>query len=719
MSLLAPLLLAGLIGLGLPLLAHLRGREEPRTIAFAGRRFLAARGEVLSQRRRLRDRLLLALRLLLLALVVVALSRPVTRHDAALAVLGEPHDAILLVDGSRSMGLRGGDATLFAAALPAAWSIAEALPAGSRLGLVGSDPALAPIEPSADPQAALRALADRLEAGGPRPGSWRLSDRLTAAATLGGDDGRPRVVYAIGDRTAGGLASLPPSADGDVAVIPVAVDGPLDAAPGDDHPTHLGIAAATWEPAPEVDPRALRIRAEVRAYGPADPERRRRARVALKIAGETITQAEVEVPAGGAAPLELTYTAAGERGPLPATLELVDAPGAPPDALPSDDRRHLWLAADERLRVTLVNGDPSEVRAHDELFFLATALAERGAGERERLALRNLAPDQLDGAIREAGAGALAEVDVLVLANVPAPAEDVAAAIRERVGAGMGLWLTVGERVDADTYNERLGELLPLLLREPVLAGTAPGRSEATGEGFAPANLDHPALRGQSSDLGLLGARARRIFLLEPDPSRGPEIALTYTSGAPTLLTRDYSRGRVALLTTSIDRDWSDLPLRPGFVPLAMRTIAYLGDRAGELGARDLVVGQPWVSALPEALTVVTPSGRRIALAADDDGVRRFTDTFEPGHYRVERGEASDADSGAAAPLLFTVNVDPRESETLPQVLAPPSLAGDRVLAAASVPRWRPLVGLAALVLLLESLLRLRRRRRALAAADR
>ena len=146
---------------------------------------------------------------------------------------------------------------------------------------------------------------------------------------------------------------------------------------------------------------------------------------------------------------------------------------------------------------------------------------------------------------------------------------------------------------------------------------------------------------------------------------------------------------------------------------------AALGDRAGEIGARDLVVGQPWTSALPEALTVVTPSGRRIALAADDDGVRRFTDTFEPGHYRVERGEASDADAGAAAPLLFTVNVDASESETLPQVIAPPSLAGDRVLAAASVPRWRPLVGLAALVLLLESLLRLRRRSRALAALRR
>jgi hypothetical protein len=62
----------------------------------------------------------------------------------------------------------------------------------------------------------------------------------------------------------------------------------------------------------------------------------------------------------------------------------------------------------------------------------------------------------------------LAGVDVLVLANVRAPAEDIAPALRARVAAGMGLWITVGERVEARAYNDRLGELLPLLLREPV-----------------------------------------------------------------------------------------------------------------------------------------------------------------------------------------------------------------------------------------------------------
>ncbi len=709
MSLLAPLLLVGLIGLALPLAAHLRGRREPRTIAFAGRRFLAAKGEILNQRQRLRDRSLLALRLLLLALVIIALSRPVSRHETTLAVLSEAHDAILLVDGSRSMGLRQGDTTLFAASARKAASIADALPAGSRLGLIGSDPTLPIQTPSADTHAALQALNAHLKKKTPRPGSWRLNDRLSAAVALSDrDDGHPRVIYALSDRTAGGLASLPTSAAEGVAVLPIAIDEPAPETPE----IHLGITSASWEPAPEIDPRALRIRAEIRSFAAPKSTHHRQVAVALRISGELISQVEIEVAEGSTSPVEFTYTytSIGKRVPLAASIELVDGGVALDDALPSDDRRHLWLATDERTAVTLVNGDPSELRTHDEVFFLATALAEPNRDNPGRgPVLHNLAPDQLESQIRERGALALAQVDVLVLANTAAPSEDVAAAIRERVTEGMGLWVTVGERVDAKIYNQRLGDLLPLLLREAVLAGTAPGRNEAMGVGFSAAKLDHPALRGERSDLGLLGARARRIFLLEPDASRPHDIALTYENGAPTLLTRDFGRGRVALLTTSVDRDWSDLPLRPGFVPLALRTIAYLGDRANQSNAQALEVGDVWSSALPGPLTVVTPSGQRIALAADDDGVHRFTNTFELGHYRVEHHDPRHP-KRSSTPLLFTVNVDPSESETTPLEIPPPTLVGDQVLATAHVPRWRPLLALAGLMLLIESLLRMHSR---------
>ena len=76
MTLLAPALLLGLLGLALPVVAHLLGREPPRPIRFAAMRFLTATDQSVTQRRAIRDWPLLVVRLLLLALLVVVLTRP-------------------------------------------------------------------------------------------------------------------------------------------------------------------------------------------------------------------------------------------------------------------------------------------------------------------------------------------------------------------------------------------------------------------------------------------------------------------------------------------------------------------------------------------------------------------------------------------------------------------------------------------------------------------
>ena len=692
MSLLAPLMLLGLLGLGLPLLAHLRGRDTPRPVRFAGLRFLGASDEVLTQRRRLRDGLLLLVRLALLALIVVALTRPVTTGDARVAVLGEPHDAVLLLDASFSLSLETGGRSQRAAADDAAAAILEALPPGSRVGLVTSDPAGPRIELSADP-GRVRAAVATWSAEPTRAGAWQLESGLAPAVALlrhASEGPDKRVVYAIGDLTARGLGSLP-QAVGDIPVLPVPARGSLTDPPP--VPEHLSLESASWTPARDLDPRAVRISGAVRRHGPAEGEPRRVA-LALRIDGEIVARAEAQVPANASAAYEFTHTATS-ASPSAATVEIADLTA---DPLPGDEARHLWLASEASVDVVLVNGDPSEMRAHDEVYFLATALA---AGEDDlRLRVHGLAPDQFEARLRPGG-DMLAGVDVLVLANVRAPAEDIAPALRARVAAGMGLWITVGERVEARAYNDRLGDLLPLLLREPLLVGTAPGRAEGHSDGLAPPNLAHPFLLGLQGDLGLLGTRARRIFLLEPDAARGAEVALSFTSGAPALLSRPYERGRVALLTTSIDRDWSDLPLRPGFVPLAARVLSRLDTSHAASAAGQILAGEPREFPAERPVTVVTPDGREVVLPPDR-GRAVFKDTLIPGHYRVQTG---------AEDLTFAVQQDPAESDTTVVATRPRTDGDDLVLSAAQHPRWRPLVLLAALLLLAETLLRARAQR--------
>lgn len=700
MTLLAPALLLGLLGLSVPIVAHLLGREPPRPIRFAAMRFLHATDQSVTQRRAIQDWPLLVVRLLLLALLVMVLTRPSSTAESGVAVVGEPHDAVILLDASRSMELRVDGRPLLEHAAERIDGLLASLPPGSRVGLVTTDPDGPREEPSADPDVVHDAI-EAWRAAGPRPraGAWTMAEALPAATALlqRVEGERPRVVYAVGDATARGLASLPQAAEGGALVVPIPA---IDA--DEPRPEHVAIEEARWEPAPELDPRALRITAVLQRHPPSDPEaagtaEERRVPVVLRVGDTELARTTVDLALGEPTPVEFTHTLPAEEDVTPAVVAI----DVPDDPMPSDDARHLWLSADDAIEVTIVNGDPSELRAHDEVWFLSTAATVDDA--EQRLRLRSLAPDQLESRLREQGAQALRDVDVLVLANLRAPPPDVAPVIVAQVRSGMGLLVTMGDRVQPEAWNARFDELLPLRMREAVRVGTAPGRTEARAEGLAPADLGHPAFRRLRGDLGLGGTRAQRVMLLEPDSERAHQIALSFTSGAPALLTREVGAGRVALLTTTIDRDWADLPLRPGFVPLVSSLLEWLADQRSGGGGTELVAGQPRAMRAEQPITVTTPSGSQISVAPDEDGQATFEDTLVPGHYRVELPEAQS---------VFAVVVDPVESDTRWQPLAASPLQdGERRHVAVTVPRWRALWWLIGVLLAAEALLRWRARR--------
>ena len=64
-------------------------------------------------------------------------------------------------------------------------------------------------------------------------------------------------------------------------------------------------------------------------------------------------------------------------------------------------------------------------------------------------------------------------------------------------------------------------------------------------------------------------------MLLDPSPDAQGEVVLALEDGTPYLLTRPVDRGRVALLTGTLDRDWNDLPIRPDFVPLLEQVLTW------------------------------------------------------------------------------------------------------------------------------------------------
>ena len=105
MSFLAPLFLAGLTALAVPVIIHLINRERREVVPFPSLMFLQRIPYRSVRRQKLRHILLLVLRCLALAIVVMAFARPFVRRDTPLrAAASGARELVVLIDRSYSMG---------------------------------------------------------------------------------------------------------------------------------------------------------------------------------------------------------------------------------------------------------------------------------------------------------------------------------------------------------------------------------------------------------------------------------------------------------------------------------------------------------------------------------------------------------------------------------------------------------------------------------------
>src|SRR5262249_18724916 len=107
LAFLAPLMLAGLAGLLVPIAIHLIGKRRARVVKFAALDFLLASKRRTARRLQLRERLLLAVRALACLALALALSKPFTTcNRPGPSVVSGPQAAILVVDDSFAAGFQ-------------------------------------------------------------------------------------------------------------------------------------------------------------------------------------------------------------------------------------------------------------------------------------------------------------------------------------------------------------------------------------------------------------------------------------------------------------------------------------------------------------------------------------------------------------------------------------------------------------------------------------
>ncbi|MDD9934618.1 MAG: BatA and WFA domain-containing protein [Myxococcales bacterium] len=620
MGLETPLALLGLALAGLPFLLHRIRRRDLVPIALPTFHLLLDAEARKRRSRGLTDILLLILRVAILTAACMALAAPYVTARLSFGD-GSVASVAIIIDDSMSMMRREGGSTLLEQAADRARQAVRSLPGGSEISLIagGSRPRVLLRRTSTLDLAELE--LDRI-IDGPLRGT-QLGDAVELGVQqLGGARNSNRRLLVLSDFAA--HSRLTPDQLG-YEGIPVT----LERIGSQRTPTNLHFTSA----------RAL-----------ADPTAKGQTSVAFELAadgdvpapvpvvvlsgGEELARTEVAVAGGKGRATVHVPTPARDQDPT-ALLRIESS-----DGLVDDNVIGVLLRRADAVQVMLVNGDPHPASSEDELFYAQSALRLL-PGSAGILSVRAVDADAL-------GKYDLATVDVVVLANVSAPGPQLARRLREFVERGGGLLVTAGKNVRPRAYNAALGEVLPCRLR---------ARSHKASK-LAPVH-ESGLLGGGPS--GLTRVETTRRLLLECDG--GAE--LRYEDGSPALSVADRGRGRAALLATTLDADWGDLPLRPGYLPLLVHVLRHLSQTEG-LESGPVAPGDSVRVPVPPAaaeLEVVTPEGLRHRYAdLKGKAVVEFGETHSAGPYRVlassGAGALTDAPRGA-----FVVDVPAGESD--------------------------------------------------------
>ncbi len=674
-----PLALLALLGIGIPLWLHRVKRKTLRELALPT---IALLSRAVSQRRRtlsFRDRPLLYARIALCALFAFALSQPFLSQIASYAS-ERPIALAIVLDDSLSMErkarLRG---TLFEAARARAKQVLSELAKDSEalVVLAGNEPRL--LASRSSDLLSIKEELGRVEQVGARGTALAKAVSL-AQRELAGTRLSAKEVLVLTDCAAHAAADQLSASSGGLRV---------ECFSSRETRGNLYVASMALNRGGDLSEPAV---LNVSLGGQGAPER---VDVSVRVDGKQLAETQVEMEDGtGQAQLSLPQPALSRARILELHIDT-------PNALRGDDVRFLSLDTASELSVLLVDGDPAPNQLDDELRFLSVAL-DLDDGEREAPHVTRIDPDGLSSTD-------LAPFDVVVLANVRAPDDATAERLRLHVARGGGLLITAGDHVDAFAYRGRMSELLPAI-----------PRSSAPADPPLSITLSNDTSSELLPDMGrgLETARITKRLLVEP-PSPPSSALLNYNDGTPLLIAGPHNNGRVALLTTTVDDDWGDLPLTPGFLPLMHGLVRGLS-AVEALPRGPHAAGSVLTARVPtgaRSLYLVTPDGRRIDVDPKRSQVR-IEDTAVVGVYRAfaafdERGERE------VRQLSFTTVADSRENDLTDRPLtasASVSKEGGGVARPRGIETWFWLVlGLAAL---LEGALRLRRKPEATVAAQ-
>lgn len=597
---LSPLFLLAALAAAIPVALHLLKREPEPRVKFAAVALLRHAPVERTSTRRLRQILLLMLRVTAFILLALAFARPFFRAAAAAAGRGA---TVVALDTSFSLSAPG----RFARARQLAREAVTRAPAGEDVGVITfADRAELVAPPSGGRAAALAAI----DAAAPGSGGTRYLAAVNAAGrALAGRPGHDLTIVVVTDLQAGGWDAGDHASVPEAARVQVRDVGAL--------PDNLAIVALRSE----GDRAVVTVR--------NDSPRAREAVTRLTVDGR---------PAGA------TSVSAGPHGTAEAVFAGVSGREAAAsvddrDGLQADNVRYALLSGASRAVALAVTATGDLER---DAFYAGQALAAGGAGA-GLSGVAAVAAGQLGTWTNARIAGSTA-VLLLSTRGLERRGREL---LTSYVALGGGLLIAAGPDVDGDVAADVLGASVRLRMLPPAERGGGDPLS------LAPADVRHPVFQAfgpAAASLGLVRfGRAATIS------ASGCQTLAKFTSGEPAVIDCAIGNGRAIVVASDLNNRWNDFPQHATFVPFLHEAVRYLSSARAH--GSEYLVGEvpaglapvPGIATMPAA--EASGPGRRVVVNVDpgeSEPARISEDEFGTAIARLKDAGVTEARAAEA-----------------------------------------------------------------------
>ena len=640
MSFVNPYFIIALAAGAVPILIHLLTRDRVRREAFSTLRFFEKASRRVLRRKRLREMILLAMRVAACMLLALAFARPFFEEKKAEGVGGIVQAAtarVIVVDTSASMGRPG---LLEAAKKEAESALGGLAPGADAAALItfAESPRLE--APLADQFSEVRSKIRGLAVSS---GGTNIAEALRKAdSTLKSAVAAHKEIVLVSDlqktgwRTFKGDWKLSPGTKLTVkGVAAGAADVPaiIEA----DVPSSLTLDGL---------PRTLAVRvANYSAKEMVDLP------VVLTLGDKAVDTQKVRIRPGESVPVRFRTTFK-QPGDNPGTIAAGKA-----EAALHENVFYFNARVIPRIRVAVLTGGApvaagaagASTPASDPGFFIEKALAPTADSPFavKRVAAATATAADLEGCM------------VAIMADAKDVSADAVRAMAALLKRGGGILFVPGGSVEAEGFNRTFADLAPCKLRDlykpPVRAGETPGLV------LAKIDFEHPVFEVfQHPHYGDLASPRFRQFW-EVGDSQLARVLARYEDGKPAILEREIGAGVSMMLTSPMDLKWNTMPLRAIFLPYLHQTVRYLAVRSERRTLYQVGDTLP----VAEGGTLKDPAGKTHKA---DDAVAAL-----PGFYAL-----TEKDGGE--PFQFAVNLDPAEAD-------PTTVTADQLAAAVTSPQ--------------------------------